>query len=108
MNTKRSRPERKRLMQVDTKRCMATTYRIQSGGGGELFEIVEYPRTPASIATGFYRFDLLPEWVKDCIRTLDVAGAGIMVEGLGHKVGKTTYWIEPTLDDMMSELTSRK
>lgn len=37
------------------------------------------------------RIDLMPRWMQDGIRLMDVAGSGHLVENTGKKVGGT-YW----------------
>ena len=41
---------------------------------------------------GMYRYDALPEWIRDAMRKLDVAGDGTIVPYFGLKRGDT-YWM---------------
>ena len=43
-----------------------------------------------------YRSDLLPEWIHECVRILDVAGNRVKIPTIGLKVA-STYWIGDVL-----------
>lgn len=83
---------------IDAKRNPRTSYRILGGyinDGEQLYEITTYPKPPEPISqNSFFRFDVLPEWMQDCMRILDVAGDGVRVDGIGAKFGTVTYWLD--------------
>lgn len=84
---------RKQKMLLEPKRNPRTTYRLTAIDDG-LYHLTVYPKTPAPIHKATYRLDLLPEWMQDCVRLLDTAGNGHVVDHVGRKVGPN-YWIEP-------------
>lgn len=51
-----------------------------------------------------YRTDLLPEWVHECVRILDVAGNRVMIPTIGSKVAGT-YWIGDVYSALDNHLT---
>jgi len=79
---------------IDDPRNPETTYCVTCYTG--LYRLTIYPRLPQAIAQtqGSYRLDLLPLWLQDAIRFLDVAGENVKVKGIGVKIGGA-YWIEP-------------
>jgi len=88
---------------IDVKREMTTTYQVQLDAKGMFFVMV-YPKSPKPIAQHrqWYRLDLLPQWMQEGIRLMDVAGNNHPVEGVGRKVGAVppvSYWFEADLDE---------
>lgn len=83
-------------MLIDPQRNPETTYRL-TAIDGKLYYVTVYPKTPAPIHKATYRLDLLPEWLQDCVRLLDTAGNGHVVDSVGRKVGPN-YWIEAVSD----------
>lgn len=78
---------------IDAVRNMRTTYRI-SRHSSEGVTLKTYPTSPSPVTDAWYRMDQLPQWMLTAMALLDAASpAG--VEGLGHRVGEITYWIEP-------------
>ena len=78
---------------IDTQRNLSTTYRI-SRHSSEGVTLKTYPPSPSPVTDAWYRMDQLPQWMLTAMALLDAASpAG--VEGLGHRVGEITYWIEP-------------
>lgn len=79
---------------IDDPRNPETTYHVTCDTG--LYRLTIYPRLPQAIALTqeSYRLDLLPLWLQDAIRFMDVAGENVKVEGIGVKIGGS-YWIEP-------------
>jgi hypothetical protein len=60
------------------------------------YEVKYYAETqPVQEVRGFYCWETLPEWLKNCMAALDAAGAGHTVPGVGHKL-EGAYWIGPT------------
>ena len=81
---------------IDQLRNLTTTYRVTSTNDPEqpdYYSVVVYPKAPEPIADMRYRFDILPAWMQDAIRLLDVAGNNCEVAGLGKKLNDV-YWIE--------------
>lgn len=93
---------------IDAVRNLDTTYRI-SRHSSEGVTLKTYPPSPSPVTDAWYRMDQLPQWMLTAIALLDAASpAG--VEGLGHRVGEITYWIEPpprdTAGDRIAALVS--
>lgn len=61
----------------------------------DMYHVTTFTRAPAPLAVGTYRFDVLPEWMQNCIRLIDIAGVGYQVAGVGHKYLDHVYWIVP-------------
>lgn len=57
--------------------------------------IAPQPDEARPLLDSLVRDDLLPDWVHEYMRTLDVAGSGHSVPGVGKKIG-SVYWINVT------------
>ena len=66
-------------------------YRIKKEGDG-LYSVNVFP-SDKTIPTAKLRVDVLPEWMKDIMRLLDLAGTGHKVNGVGIRYGEEFYWI---------------
>lgn len=87
---------------IDAVRNLDTTYRI-SRHSSEGVTLKTYPPSPSPVTDAWYRMDQLPQWMLTAIALLDAASpAG--VEGLGHRVGEITYWIEPPPRDTAGDI----
>jgi hypothetical protein len=65
----------------------------------DLYHVTTFFKAPEPTRTATYRFDVLPEWMQNCVRLIDVAGAGYQVAGVGHKYLDHVYWIVPLDED---------
>ena len=75
------------------------TYRICKQDDG-LYKVVYYLATvPVTEVKGFYAWEAMPEWVKNCMAVLDAAGPGSQVKGFGYR-SATTYWSSNSVDWM--------
>lgn len=91
---------------IDAKRNLSTTYRI-SRHSSEGVTLKTYPPSPSPVTDAWYRMDQLPQWMIEAMALLDAASpAG--VEGLGHRVGEITYWIEPPPRDTAGDRIAAK
>lgn len=82
------------MQNLPSKRDPKTTYKLERlslGQNQEPLYGVAFFGTVVYLPT-IYRFDILPQWMQDAVATLDTAGAGVDVVGIGRKVGNT-YWI---------------
>lgn len=74
-------------------------YRVARDTGSitpDFYEVKYYAATqPVQEIRGFYCWETLPEWLKNCMAALDAAGPGHTVPGVGHKL-ESTYWVCPT------------
>lgn len=66
-----------------------TTYRIAIGN--PLWVITSY-RPSDYITDCGYRFDALPDWMREGIQLLDVAGSGVVIEPIRAKRTGDQYW----------------
>jgi len=78
---------------IDEERDLNTTYRL-SKHSAEGVTLKTYPPSPSPVTDAWYRMDQLPKWMITAIALLDAASPA-EVEGLGHRIGEITYWIEP-------------
>ena len=77
---------------IDAQRNLSTTYRINRERGGAL--VRTYPPATDPVSQGWYRIDQLPQWLVEAMALLDAAHPE-GIPDLGHRVGNTTYWVEP-------------
>lgn len=66
-------------------------YRIKKEEDG-LYVVIVYPSDKA-VPVSKLRVDILPEWMRDAMRLLDLAGTGHKVNGVGVRYGEDFYWI---------------
>ena len=71
--------------------CPDWLYRVKKEDDG-LYLVAVYPASKA-IPTSKHRIDVLPEWMKERMRLLDLAGTGHRVNGVGVRYGEEFYWI---------------
>ena len=57
-----------------------------------LYSVTVFPSSK-TIPVLKLRIDVLPEWMKDAMRLLDLAGTGHKVNGVGVRYGEEFYWI---------------
>lgn len=78
---------------IDAERDPTTTYHVVPEPSG-LYYITVYPRNPKPLAHRRYRVDVLPEWMLEGIRLMDIAGSGVRIESMNMlKIGDR-YWFE--------------
>lgn len=95
---------------IDTTPQPDTTYKFAKVDMSAYFHVNEMDNVPHWVVTTIgpdvdtslkmvldklIRGDLLPDWVHEYMRTLDVAGSGHSVPGVGKKIG-SVYWINVT------------
>lgn len=101
------RPERTRVLDKDhdntsemLKYDETSTYKIEYDPyiepRGSMFAVTTFNRNPNRAYVGYYSAETLPEWMRQGMRLLDVAGSGYEVDGVGKRVGDT-YWLTKTI-----------
>lgn len=78
---------------IDAQRNLNTTYRVDRQHHDGI-HLKTFPPAPEVVAEGWYRMDQLPQWLIEAMALLDAAHPE-GIPDLGHKVGNTTYWVEP-------------